>query len=89
MASLETITPVVAQRLYGWGPCLHPADCAFRAPQTYTNLLLTAGGLLSLAMAALMSIFGAKPLDVTFFPSPFLGDLELSRPRGMRKIKRK
>ena len=34
MASLETITPVVAQRLYGWGPCLHPAQCAFRVPRS-------------------------------------------------------
>lgn len=57
MASLETITPVLAQRLYlylvgdcrasrafgahpfsmrtcrlyGWGPCLNPAECPFQA----------------------------------------------------------
>ena len=51
MASLETITPVLAQRprvekvqdvntwilprqpcrLYGWGPCLNPAECPFEA----------------------------------------------------------
>ncbi|CAE7452198.1 mfsd8 [Symbiodinium natans] len=55
MASLETITPVLAQRLYGWGPCLNPAECPFEAKQIYVNLLLSCGGVLSLAMAALMS----------------------------------
>jgi len=55
MASLETITPVLAQRLYGWGPCLNPAECPFEAEQMYVNLLLSAGGILSLVMAALMS----------------------------------
>lgn len=59
MASLETVTPVVAQRLYGWGPCLHPAECTFQVSQTYTNGLMSAGGFLSLTMAALMSFFGA------------------------------
>lgn len=60
MASLETITPVVAQRLYGWGPCLDPSTCSFNISQTYTNALLTAGGLLSLAMGVLMSFCGGK-----------------------------
>lgn len=60
MASLETITPVVAQRLYGWGPCLDPSTCTFNISQTYTNALLTAGGLLSLAMGVLMSFCGGK-----------------------------
>ncbi|CAE7262965.1 mfsd8 [Symbiodinium necroappetens] len=57
MASLETITPVLAQRLYGWGPCLNPAECPFQATQVYVNLLLSCGGLLSLAMAALMAFY--------------------------------
>mmetsp|Transcript_22098 Transcript_22098/g.31107 ORF Transcript_22098/g.31107 Transcript_22098/m.31107 type:complete len:518 (+) Transcript_22098:61-1614(+) len=57
MASLETITPVLAQRLYGWGPCLNPAECPFQATQIYVNLLLSCGGLLSLAMAALMAFY--------------------------------
>lgn len=60
MASLETITPVVAQRLYGWGPCLNPSTCSFNISQTYTNALLTAGGLLSLAMGVIMSFCGGK-----------------------------
>ncbi|CAE7785082.1 Mfsd8 [Symbiodinium pilosum] len=55
MASLETVTPILAQRLYGWGPCLNPTECPFEASQVYVNLLLSSGGVLSLAMAALMS----------------------------------
>jgi len=55
MASLETSTPIVAQRLYGWGPCLHPAACEFDAKQTYVDGLLTTGGLLSLTMMIIMA----------------------------------
>lgn len=57
IACLETITPVVLQRLYGWGPCLNPTECAFRPPQTYVNMLLSAGGMLSLACCLLMAFY--------------------------------
>lgn len=61
MASLETITPVVAQRLYGWGPCLDPTSCPFEPAQTYVNLLMACGGLLSLLMSVNMALWlGAK-----------------------------
>lgn len=71
MASLETITPVVAQRLYGWGPCLDPGTCSFDVSQTYVNVLLTGGGVLSLIMSILMScylgskIFGRETLSMS------------------------
>lgn len=61
MASLETVTPIVAQRLYGWGPCLDPANCLFEPAQTYVNLLMTCGGFLSLLMSVSMALWlGAK-----------------------------
>lgn len=72
MASLETITPVVVQRLYGWGPCEHPATCPFTASQAYVNILLTCGGILSLTMSVLMSvylgarIYGHETKSITF-----------------------
>eukprot|EP00933_Yihiella_yeosuensis_P042208 TRINITY_DN36760_c0_g1_i1.p1 TRINITY_DN36760_c0_g1~~TRINITY_DN36760_c0_g1_i1.p1 ORF type:complete len:552 (+),score=54.35 TRINITY_DN36760_c0_g1_i1:33-1658(+) len=59
MASLETVTPVVAQRLYGWGPCLNPDTCPFKSAQTYVNMLMTIGALLSFANCLIMSSFGS------------------------------
>lgn len=60
VACLETITPVVLQRLYGWGPCLNP-DCPLEPQRTYVNMMLSAGGVLSLACALLMAFYlGAR-----------------------------
>eukprot|EP00928_Gymnodinium_smaydae_P080733 TRINITY_DN64379_c0_g1_i1.p1 TRINITY_DN64379_c0_g1~~TRINITY_DN64379_c0_g1_i1.p1 ORF type:complete len:538 (+),score=31.21 TRINITY_DN64379_c0_g1_i1:203-1615(+) len=56
-ASLETMTPIVAQRLYGWGPCLIPSRCDFRVEQAYVNLMLTCGGIASLTMSVAMACF--------------------------------
>jgi len=72
LASLETITPVVLQRLYGWGPCIDPTTCPFEASQTYVNLLLSSGGVLSLAMAVAVRcclsglIYRREPATISF-----------------------
>lgn len=72
MATLETITPVVLQRLYGWGPCLDPSACSFRPSQTYVNVVLSSVGLLSLVMSAFLFCFlgekiaGKEPLAIAF-----------------------
>mmetsp|Transcript_17732 Transcript_17732/g.49121 ORF Transcript_17732/g.49121 Transcript_17732/m.49121 type:complete len:494 (-) Transcript_17732:219-1700(-) len=61
MASVETITPVVCQRLLGWGPCEDSSTCAYEPSQTYVNVLMTTGGLMSLLMSLIMAFWlGAK-----------------------------
>jgi len=46
--------------MYGWGPCRNPASCIFEVKQTYVNLMMTCGGLVSLSMSAMMACFLGK-----------------------------
>jgi len=53
----ETMTPVVAQELYGWGPCQDPSSCLAQPSQAYVNLLLVGGGLVCVMMLLLLSFY--------------------------------
>lgn len=68
-AAMETMTPIVSQQLFGWGPCLHPETCPFAPQRTYINLLLTCGGLLSLAMSLMVALYVGRLIydrEITF-----------------------